>query len=183
MVGRIVIREQDANTGHRGRRSRWLFVCRQRQVQHDRKRAALAKFACDADLPAHQFHQQLAYGQAQSRPAVLTGGGSVGLREFFKYFADLVRFKSDAGIGHRNAHLTLLWGPLRNIDLYRNMPPAGELDRIANQVGQNLPQPCWISHHPARVGRGIMHDQFQSLAPGVDTLPMGYGFDFVQQVK
>src|SRR5690242_4014696 len=45
---------------------------------------ALARFAFHADVPAHQFDQTLADGQAQTGPAVLARCGGIRLREGLK---------------------------------------------------------------------------------------------------
>ena len=56
-------------------------------------------------------------------------------------------FRRDAnsGIFHRDMHLLAARRILKPDHAHQNMAFFGELYRIANEVGQNLPQPPWIA--------------------------------------
>ncbi len=178
----MVIDEQHAHACQRAWHRRRLFFHRARQIQRNPEGAALAQFAVDADLPAHQLDEQLADGQAEAGAAILARGRRIGLGEFFKDFRPLVGGQADAGVGHRQAQMTQI-AFFADLHVDHDVPARGELDRIRKQVGDDLPHARGIALHAARGRRRIMHHQLQALVARIDALHLRHGFDFMQQVE
>ena len=112
--------------------------------------AAHADLAFHPDAAVHQFHQLLRDGQAQTRAAVLAGSGTVGLGETLEDEPELVLGDADAGIGDGEAETSrpVVFG----IRLDPHFEPAlvGELDRVAEQVDEDLAQPVRIADQITR---------------------------------
>ncbi len=108
--------------------------------------AALARRALHGDLAAQQLRQVARNRQAQARAAVLAVGAAIGLLECFKNQLLLVFGNADAGVVHRKCQGAGL--VLRQLQVHA--APVRELDRVGQQVLQNLAQALAIG---LRVGR------------------------------
>ncbi|MNV97474.1 hypothetical protein D3C71_1925990 [compost metagenome] len=74
-----------------------------RQGHAQAQGGADARFAVQADLPAHQLGQPFADRQAQAGAAVAAGGVAVGLVERFEQALLLFGADADAGVGDAQA--------------------------------------------------------------------------------
>jgi hypothetical protein len=113
-----------------------------RQVEANLEHTALARLAFHLHLAAHQIGQHPGDGQAEAGAA---GGAHVGGAATRERFEDAVEF-----IG-RNAGAAVLDLELRHFALVfqaqHDAAAGGELDRVAEQVDQNLAQPARIGAH------------------------------------
>ena len=126
----------------------------------------LAGFGVDADLAAHQVDDAFADGQAQAGAAVQAGGGSIGLGEGVEQALLLGVADADAGVAHLEAQLVLGGGFAQTAHVELDATALGELDRVADQVGQHLAQPDRVAaYRQAHVGVDVQF-QAQALALG-----------------
>jgi hypothetical protein len=109
-------------------------------------RRAHVRLALQPDLPVHHLDQAAADRQAQAGAAVLAGGGHVALREGLEQAVGLLPRHADAGVLHRKAELAPLARRLQRLHAQPDLPALGELDRIADQVGEDLPEAKRITH-------------------------------------
>ncbi len=206
---RVVVAEQHAGLARqRQQRARLpAALARADERQFEVEPAAAAGDAVHRDLPAHQPHQFAADRQPQPRAAVTAGGGAVGLREGLE---DLLLHRgvdAHARVGDLEAqpevHAVFLDQRHRRAD----RAGFGELDRVAQQVQQHLPEVVHVAEHARRdvrvddVGElqvlvlrlrghqreGLLQlvaqvelDDFQRGLAGVD---LGEGEDVVDQVQ
>ena len=150
--GRIAVPRRPGTVGGLGRRRTGRpgdgVLRGTRQVQHEAEFTAPAGLACQCQLPAHQSHQLVRDAQAQPRAAKLAGDRSIGLREGVENAGLLL---------DRNAHARVLDrkpDPLR-LHRYRQCDTTCrcELDGVAQQIGQHLPQTHIVTmHQRGRVG-------------------------------
>jgi len=111
------------------------------------------RLAVDTDLPAHQGDDALADDQAKASAAVHPGGRGIGLRERGEQLRETFRRDADAGIDDleaqrmRGAVLAVL------LDAQGDATAFGELDGVAEQIGQHLSQSRRVTaHREADVG-------------------------------
>ena len=162
LVGGVVLHQQQFGTPHRGgahvradvgqsgcgQGVQGLARIGQLQRQGEPEGAALARAGLDADLPAHQLDQTLADGEPQARATKAPRGGLVGLAEGLKQSRDLLGAQADAGVAHRETQPPPVLvgrsgrfvGPLQRPHGQPHRAAVGELDRVADQVVQHLPQ-------------------------------------------
>jgi hypothetical protein len=109
--------------------------------------------------------------------AVLARGRGVLLLEGPEDRSLLVRRNADAGVAHGKAqpYLPLGCGVAGGFHAHDHFPFVGELDRVAHQVEQDLPQPSRVPDE--RVGHLRLHvgDQLQPFLVG----PHGQGTERV----
>jgi hypothetical protein len=103
-------------------------------------------------------------------PPKRRGDGLVGLREFLEQLRLLRGRHADAGVGDRQhqAHALLaVAGQGFGVQRQPHLAGAGELDRVAQQVGQHLAQAQRVTQQPALVrqqrGVGDVAQQLQFL--------------------
>ncbi len=122
------------------RHPRWRRVPEQRSERGLRLRQfepegrPLARFGAHADLALHQAGQPAADRQPQSGAAEPAAGAEVALHERLEDFGLLRRAHPDARIGHFDAQATSLG--VEHTDPHESA--LGELDRIADQIEQDL---------------------------------------------
>src|SRR5581483_12055109 len=93
---------------------------------------------------AHEPDEALRDREPQSGAAVLARHRRVGLREFLEDRAELLRLDADAGIADDEANATLArWGGLGDGG-EDDLALRRELDRVADEVRQDLAQPCRV---------------------------------------
>ena len=117
------------------------------------ERGSAAHFALDPNSPAHDLDQPGRDRQPQTGAAESARGGSVGLGEGLEHFRLLLARDSHARIGDRDAEVCVTVG--RRGSRFRlgrhfhdDFAPLGELDGVANEVDDHLPEPAWIADQP-----------------------------------
>src|SRR5262245_26366393 len=116
---------------------------------------ALAGIALDPYFSAHQFGQTFADRQAEAGAPVMTRGGGINLLEGFEEAVLPIERNADAGVAHREMEEPLLrmtekvgimFAPRLHAagaaagggHFDDDFALVGELDRVANEVDQNL---------------------------------------------
>ena len=131
----------------------------------------MAKLAVDPDLPAHHVDKLARDGQAKAGPLELAVGLAVDLVEFAKDRLEVLGRDADPGILDGDMKLERLL-PLDPHHAGKDMATGGELHRIAQKVGQDLPHPAPVADKARRqehvvigqkrdalVLRGMLQDQ------------------------
>ena len=99
--------------------------------------AAVIGLALHSHRAAHALHQLVDDGEAEAGAAEQPGGGTVGLSEGVEDVAVLLLGDADAGVAHLDAHTVAVMG---TDGAHQHLAPFGELDRVADQVDQDLAQ-------------------------------------------
>ncbi len=142
-IGRVVLGENHPPAAQHGR-----IRCRRRSLRRHRSAAereaehrALAELALDFDRAAHQLHQLLADRESEPGTAVPARHRLVGLHEHGEELRERVRASCRCRCREprtwRGGRPPLRHRRHRDHDFAR----LGELDRIADEVGQHLAQP------------------------------------------
>ena len=111
-----------------------------------------ARRALEGEVAAHQPREAPADCEAEARASVLARGGAVGLREGPEQLALLFLRDADARVADGDAQITAWSG--RPSRVGRRLDPAArprllrELEGIADQVGEDLPEPQRIADQP-----------------------------------
>ena len=121
--------------------------------------------ALKAQGAAHQFGQGTADDQPQACP--LTGPWAIDLNEGTEQPGLVGGADADAGVAHiqldsQNA----VAGNFGQQQTCLHFTTVGELDGVADQVGQNLLEAQWVSQHPYRLCRQLAL-QMQPFGPGI----------------
>ncbi len=167
-VDRVVVHDQHPLPGEVARGRRWhRRVGLARQADPEPETRAHAGRAGHADLAAHQVHQLRADRQAQAGAPMAAGGGGVCLGELVEDLAELLGGDADAGVLDLDAQgdprLVLLFGG----DIQQHLALRGELQRVAEQVGEDLADAARVADQVARDLRREAEDQVQVLARGL----------------
>ena len=119
------------------------------------ERGAPPDLALDANAAAHERGEPLADRQAEAGATVLSSRGRVDLTERLEEPLDAIGRDADAGVAHRKlksqGRLRLLGGAarLRGVThLDGHASGGGELDRVVDQVGQDLAQSRDVADDP-----------------------------------
>ena len=131
------------------------------------KRAALADFAGDADSAAQGLCNPAADRQPQAGAAELAGHGSVGLNERIEDGLELVGGDADARIDHLH-HKLRIDLVLDQLGTNLHFSRRGELDGVAHQVHQQLPEARRIGADGFRHSAVPVVVQRQVLFQGLD---------------
>ena len=145
-------------------RRRQLCCVRARSTlngQVQRERAALARRALEADLAAEQARELAADREAETGAAVLAAGAAVGLLERLEDELLLLRARCRCRCPRPRTRRPA--SPLRargdrrparrrQLDLHRHATLLGELERVREQVLQDLLQALRIGDERARAG-------------------------------
>ncbi|TKS58532.1 MAG: hypothetical protein EWM72_02936 [Nitrospira sp.] len=122
----------------------------------------------------------LADRQAQPRPAVLAGGGAIGLDEGLKQFSALLGRHADACVAdvEPQRHRSLRLGGHRLVqpDAHHHLAPLGKLDGVADQIHQDLAQSSRVASQGGRYGRLHEGAQLQALGVGLFRQQRGHIF-------
>ena len=157
MVGGVVLRHKDSSREFAGRWCRFFGIAEQgvawfaaRPLQYvdiDLKPEPGSNAGCAADvhIAVHQLRQILHDRESESTAAKKAGDCAVGLAEGLKQQGQL-RF-SDAGatVGHCKFQSGAVANAAQLCGLNTNGSLVCKLDRIAQQVGQHLPQPIRVA--------------------------------------
>ena len=113
--------------------------------------AAPARLALHRDRPAHQGHQAGGDRQSQAGAAVLARRRGVLLLKGAEDLILLVRWDANAGVRHFKAQLNcrlrlgVRWRQAASGNAYDDLALLGELDGVAHQIEQHLPQPARVA--------------------------------------
>ena len=163
----VVVDDQGANS-HQGR-VEWLLP-RDRHVDcpgpdRERERASRTELAGDGDLTAHQGDQLAADGKPQPCAAELPGGGGVCLGERLEDHRELVGGDADPGVGELEVHDDVVAVDRGGSHAEHDLPDLGELDGVADQVGQHLTQTARVTTH--RGGDRVVEGRHQVQSLGL----------------
>src|SRR6185312_2283874 len=127
---------------------------------------ALTGFAVDADLAAHHRRQLLGDGEAEAGAAIAARRRLVGLGEGLEDPALRFRRHADTGVADFDAQLHGFRADLVGADVDHDLAALGELDGVADQVGQHLAQAAGIAGEAARQVRRDVGAEAQALLLG-----------------
>ena len=133
-----------------------------RQRHREPEDRAAPDLALDADLAVHEIDKPRADGKAEAGAFMAAGRGRVDLRELLEHALQLVRRDTDAGIFDADLQMHDAVRDLAG-DIDQDMTLFGELDGIAQQVGDDLAETPGIADDEGRQARIDAHDQFQVL--------------------
>src|SRR5258708_32878818 len=102
------------------------------------ERAAGARLALDPDSSAHEAHECGRDGQAEAGAAEPARGRSIGLAEGLEDGGVLLRRDADPRVGDADMQPGAPLCARVFTDGNEHMPALGELQRVADQVGQYL---------------------------------------------
>src|SRR5204863_8479594 len=105
---------------------------------------AAARLADQLDRAAHHLAELLGDGQPKAGTAIPTGCRAVGLGESVEDMLLLVQRDADAGIADLERYKRGAGLDGDRLDANRDLAFLGELDRIADQVCQDLTKPAGI---------------------------------------
>ena len=111
------------------------------------ERRSLADFTLQRDAAAHAPDDTFADAEAEAGAAVVARDPVVGLLELAE--DPRLRFGRDADAGVADQKGNLVRHGSR-LDDQRHAAGGGELDGIAGQIEQHLPQPCGVADHLLR---------------------------------
>ena len=144
------------------------------------KRTAPARLALDADLAVHQGDQARRDREAQPRTAIPAGGRIVFLLECLEDLLLLIERDADARVADGEAqHLRRAGSALGRLGLRAGAGRArldaddhfallGELDRVADEIEQDLPEPSGIADQGVGDVRLDLADQLQPFLVGAE---------------
>ena len=140
---------------------------RRHQVERDGEGRAGAGRALDRDVPAHELRQAADDRQAEASAAVASRGRAVGLGERLEEPRLLRLAHADAGVADRQDDTGAAFAQRLGAGADHGAAALGELQRIAQQVEQDLAHPGRIAdQRVGRAGRRGGH-QRQALALGL----------------
>ena len=137
-VDRVVVNDQHPSTGEFARDSGGSGSRRHLgRLGDDRdvERRALALDAFNPQCAAHQLGQPLADRKTEAGAPVLACGRRVELAELLEQPMCPVSRDTDAGVTHGEMDLV---GIVAELDRHHHLPSLGELDRVAEQVHEDL---------------------------------------------
>ena len=157
-VGRVVVHREDAHAGDVDRLGRSSSAVERRAGPASRsggepERRPDARRALHADLAAHELDEAPADGQAQAGAAEAPRGGGVGLRERLEQHVELLGRDADAGVAHLEAQRRPVVPLVHEPDGHRHLAALGELDGVADQVGEDLAQAPRVAAQGRRARR------------------------------
>jgi len=177
------------------------YAVQRSRVHGEGEDAALAQLALHHQFATERFGKAPADGQAQSGAAVASRDRRVGLHERIEDLLQRIGGNADTRVDHIDGQLRLALAARQARD-DAHAALLGELDGIANQVGQQLPEPHRVGVHQCGqalrrfvgerdsflVGLSAQHghrlmDQLQGRAPDLfDVHASGFDFRQVQDV-
>ena len=180
-VGRVVIDDQQPLTGKVG--DIGLARRRHREGETEPEPGTHARFAAQADFAAHQLRQPAGDTQTQAGAAEAAAGGAVGLDEGLEQQRLLVGGDADAGVPDLETQQdTACFEPLGG-HVHHHLAARGELDGVAHQIAQDLPQADRVALQQVRRVRRDEAGQFQALGVGTPTEHRGHVFHGAAQFE
>ena len=139
-----------------------------RPRQHHRKveAGALAGFALDPKPAAHEPRQPRADGQSESGAPVIARGRAVDLREGVENQLVLVLRDADAGVRHGELERTCRTLRRARLNPDGDLALGGELDGVAHQIDDDLPQSVGIAPHELGYVAPQIAQQLEALLVG-----------------
>ena len=122
--------------------------------------------ALDLDRPAHQVQQPPGDGEPEAGAAVLAGGGAVGLLEGGEQRRRLGAGHADAGVFDAGVQRDRRRVQVPRRQAQVDLSLGGELDGVADQVVEDLPQPQGVAEQGAGQFRRERRAQAQALVLG-----------------
>ena len=122
-------------------------VIRCRCRQHQLEAAPNAQLARHTHVARHQIRDLPADVQAHARAAEAPRVGRVGLEERLEQARQRLGRHADAGVRHSDDG-----GAFMSVQLQLDAAALGELDRVARQIEQHLPQPGGVADEALGVG-------------------------------
>src|ERR1700724_3010587 len=159
----VVVSDEDSQATRSICTERVTGAVRDSKGYLDPESAAHCYGADDANFTAHQFNKSARDRQTQPGTAKATGRGRIGLSEWRKQTLERRRLDAYAGILHRAAQTDPIGTLLRAEYLQLHVAGCGELNRIAQQVGENLAQARRIAVDHARQAGRRLNDQLDPL--------------------
>ncbi|MNM62431.1 hypothetical protein D3C81_737610 [compost metagenome] len=110
------------------------------------ERRTNALHALHGDTAAHQFAKPGADGKPEARPPMPAGGPGVSLHERLEHPRDQFGRHADAGIQHAAHQRGLAARIGADLGGQRDLAAGGELERVAEQIVDDLRQPGPVAH-------------------------------------
>ena len=137
---------------------------RQRKSHH----RALVRFALNQYVTLHQLQQVAADAEPQPGTAKFAGHRRVGLAEFLKDILHEIRRNAHARIRYLEAHGHAAVGRgFHQVAGNGHLAGFGELNGVAGQVQQHLPDAVGVAAQHGRHGRGHAGKELQALLGGL----------------
>jgi hypothetical protein len=135
--------------------------------------------ALEPETAAHHLDELRRDGETEAGAAVSARRRRVGLDERPEDLPPLVLGHADARVSHRAAEQHVVVAPLGNGDLDAHLALVGELDRVADQVEQDLTEASRIAGERRRHVRRDAARQLQPLLIGARRQQLDAVFDGV----
>ena len=153
-VRRVVVDDEDPPPldlwkGVRRDPRRYVSLLRR---QRDLERRALPRLALDADRPAHQLDDALRDREPEPGAAVAPSRGGVDLAEGREQPVHPILRDPDAGIADGELDAPGALPGRLGVDVHDDLALLGELDRVREQVEQDLSQAGHVPHDSRRHG-------------------------------
>ena len=154
----IVVDNQGPDAGKVGDKALLLLAGSDAEPCREVELAAHARFALRPDGAFHHLHQAFAYGEPEAGAAVFSGGGRVGLRKRLKEARALLRRHADPTVANRELQLDAVLKLFLDRHDQHYLAVIGELDRVVDQVDEDLTETQRITHQVRR-NIGLRGDQ------------------------
>ena len=139
--------QHDRLAGEIGHREGRLFAVGGSERDRHFECRAGARLALQRDAAAHALDDAVGDAQAEASSAIAVGDLVVGLLELAKNPLARLGRDADAGVAHQKADFI---GPDAGLDDQGDAAGRGELDGIAGEIEQHLPQPRRVADHVRR---------------------------------
>ena len=126
----------------------------------------MVELAVEPDASAHPLDEAAADGEAQPGPAEPARGRRIGLRKGVEDEAALLGGDPDARVLDRHSQGDGVGGHGLGVDANRNFAPLRELDRVADQVDEDLADPSGVAHE-------VVGDSWTNLIRQLERLGVG----------
>ena len=123
------------------------------QQQFKAEGRAIPRYAVDLEIATHQLQQAAADGKPEAGSPKTPGDGLIGLAEWLKQFGLVFLRNADAAIADAETDSDHGLPDFQHFQLQLDTPRFSELDGIANQVGQHLPDTQTIANQLVRQRR------------------------------
>src|ERR1035437_6527305 len=143
--------------------------------------ATLSFDALHPDSAAHHLHQAFRNRKSQASAPKPARGGAVGLREGLEDALLLLRRDADARVLNHEMQHNPIWRAGLQGNLDANFALSSELDSVADQIDDNLPQPGGVGDQVFRHLRADVAGQFQTLLVGAEGQGLDGGHQAVPQ--
>ena len=171
--------ENSPSAPRSGHHQRLAGFTRRRQFEGETEHGAATFLADHRHLAGHQLDELARNRQSQPGTAVFAGCCRIGLFERRKDLAELIPGDSDTGVADLEAEYDVPVPVGQTAETQRDRTGMGELERIADDVGENLPNPPGVAGQAFRNGRIGAPDVLQPLFGGTQGVEVGEVFEQV----